>query len=62
MQLVCVDSAVCPACGERTGREVLDQPALFVACGYGATLRTVVRHCRCGWSLDAVRGEVRPNG
>jgi len=58
--LVALDPDTCPDCGRRLRLEILDQAALFIHAGYGATLRTVVRHCRCGWALDAVRGEVRP--
>jgi uncharacterized Zn finger protein (UPF0148 family) len=59
--VVRLDPDVCPDCGHPLEGHAYDQPALFIAAGYGATARTVLRHCSsCGWSLVAERGEVRP--
>jgi hypothetical protein len=36
------------------------QPALFRHGGYGATFVSLVRSCRCGWSLVAQTQETNP--
>ena len=60
MTLVAIGE-LCPSCHSTTHHEILEQPALFIACGYGATQRMTVRHCRrCGWALDVERPETRP--
>ncbi|MFN2591659.1 MAG: hypothetical protein ABR532_02355 [Candidatus Dormibacteria bacterium] len=61
--LVLLPEAVCPRCG--VGLDVFTywQPALFVACGYGAALEHRLRRClSCGWELDAETNEVNPRG
>lgn len=51
----------CPDCDTGLGVYQVDQPALFIHGGYGASVRTILRSCpRCGWQLIAERGEVRP--
>jgi predicted RNA-binding Zn-ribbon protein involved in translation (DUF1610 family) len=51
----------CPSCGASLDSLTTWQPALFIACGYGATLESTVRRClSCGWQMDGQRQEVNP--
>lgn len=50
----------CPDCGQPLDTYQADQPALFRHGGYGASERTVVSHCSCGWFLTRERSEVKP--
>lgn len=54
------DQTRCPTCAGPLGVEVVDVAALFRHGGHVATRSSVVRHCRCGWSLLAEVGETRP--
>lgn len=58
--LATTDPKVCPDCGEPLDTHTVDQPALFIHGGYGATERTVLASCRCGWFLQREQSEVRP--
>lgn len=58
--LVALPPDVCPDCGSTLDVEIVEEPTLFIGCGYGATRQTVVRYCRCRWELVASRGEVWP--
>jgi endogenous inhibitor of DNA gyrase (YacG/DUF329 family) len=61
MTLATTDPARCPACGAEVTDEQVDQPALIRHGGYGATRRTVTRHCPgCGYSLNHTTSETRP--
>lgn len=61
MMLESVASESCPNCGGTLEQYAVDQDALFVHGGYGATSRTVVAHCPgCGWYLQRELSEVRP--
>lgn len=60
--LVHVPSDRCPECGEPTSSRTVDQPALIRHGGHGATERTTVRSCPCGWSLVSERSEIKPLG
>lgn len=52
---------LCPDCDTTLDDVTVEQPALFVHGGYGATTRTVLTRCPgCGWSLQRERSEVRP--
>ena len=50
----------CPSCEQPLALETVDQPALFIHAGHGATERTTTRHCPCGWRMVAQCQEVRP--
>jgi hypothetical protein len=58
--LATIPRNTCPDCGQPLDTYQADQPALFTHAGYGATERTTVAHCTCGWSLTRERSEVRP--
>jgi len=58
--IVHVPADVCPDCGGDTRTQTREQPALVRHGGHGATERTVVRSCPCGWHQVAERSEVRP--
>ena len=61
MTLATLDPGGCPSCGEPLDQEQVDQPALVRHGGYGATRRTITRHCStCGYSLNHVTQETRP--
>jgi hypothetical protein len=60
MMLATLPADVCPDCGDPLAVEILEQPALFIACGYGATMRTIHVWCPCGWTLQRERTEVWP--
>lgn len=60
MTLVAIPADRCPACGAGTHDTPVEQPALLRHGGYGATRRTVLRSCRCGWMLLAEVSEVWP--
>lgn len=54
----------CPACGAPLIQSTVDQPALFVHGGYGATRRTTWAICvsaDCRWSHERVIEEIRPD-
>jgi len=36
------------------------KPAFAYYGGYGATERTVIRSCGCGWSMVAETSEIKP--
>lgn len=56
-----LNPTTCPDCGTHLSTEPTHQPALFIACGYGATRTTIVRYCRhCGWTLNHQTTETRP--
>jgi len=59
---VLVGHDVCPECQAPATDVTYDEPALFIHGGYGATRRTVVRHCRrfCGWAVERERVERSP--
>lgn len=50
----------CPDCGEELVMVEVDQPALFFHGGYGATERTIVATCPCGYALQRERSEITP--
>lgn len=50
----------CPSCGQGLDSETVDQRSLIRHGGYGAALRTTMRHCRCGWRLRSESSEVKP--
>lgn len=58
--LAVIPSDRCPACGRVTEADVVEQPALLRHGGHGATRRTRIRRCECGWRLVAEITEVRP--
>jgi hypothetical protein len=61
MSLATFDPSQCPECGADLGHEQVDQPALIRHAGYGATRRTITRHCtECSYSLKHVITETRP--
>lgn len=45
-------------CAEHS--QTVHQPALFHHAGYGATRRTVVVSCACGWEVTVDVSETRP--
>lgn len=48
--LVCLLPGRCPSCGRPLSETTSWQPALFVACDYGAAQATTIRRCHgCGW-------------
>lgn len=60
MTLVPFDTARCPECRAATHTQTVHQPALFHHGGYGATRRTVVVSCACGWEITVDVSETRP--
>lgn len=61
MDIVLLDRHLCPACRRPTEDETVDAPALIRHGGYGATRRTVARHCKhCGWACLVEVSEVNP--
>ncbi len=60
MTVATLDPDRCPNCGDDLHHLGWEQPALLRHAGYGATERTRIRVCRCGWWLTVERGEVRP--
>ena len=58
--LATTPDGVCPDCGRALAQYEASQPALFFHGGYGATERTTVAHCECGYLLTRERSEVRP--
>lgn len=58
--LVRIVEGSCPACGGVTRYETVEQPALLRHGGHGATERTVVASCSCGWRCQVERSEVLP--
>lgn len=61
MTLAATDPFQCPTCNRELDLEVVDQPAIVRHAGYGATQRTITRHCPgCGWSLYHTTTETRP--
>lgn len=58
--LVLVGTRLCPACRLPTRSYRLEQPALFRHAGFGATIRSTIRWCLCGWALLVDSTEVRP--
>lgn len=58
--LVPLAGGFCPLCERELDLETVDQPALFIHAGHGATERTTTRHCVCGWRMVEQRQEVRP--
>ena len=61
MTLAIIDPGQCPGCGADLDHEQVDQPALVRHAGYGATRRTITRHCpNCGYSLNHTTAETRP--
>ena len=53
-------AGLCPLCGQSLDQYVAEQPALFVHGGHGATERTRVQFCACGWTVRSEVSEVRP--
>lgn len=59
--LVPLSPDVCPTCGHHLDVERMHEPALIRHGGFGATRRSVRRHCPgCGWSLIAETTEESP--
>lgn len=58
--IVHVPSDCCPDCGGAVTEQTRDQGALIRHGGYGATERTVIRSCGCGWSMVAETSEIKP--
>lgn len=58
--LVAVDPTRGPDCAASVDVEVVDEPALFLHGGYGATRSSTHRYCRCGWWLLTSVDERRP--
>lgn len=51
----------CPSCGASIHARTVDQEALVRHAGYGATQRTVTRHCpACPWSTTVEVSDTRP--
>jgi C4-type Zn-finger protein len=51
----------CPSCGAGLETHTVEQDALFMHGGHGATSRTVLACCPvCGWLLQRELSEVRP--
>lgn len=59
-ELVVLPDDACPSCGSPLDTETVDQLPLLRHGGHGAAERTAMRHCRCGWRLEAERREVKP--
>lgn len=62
MALVALSPELCPDCGNELMPYQVDQPALFKHGGYGATDRTVLVICACGYGRQRERSEVTPRG
>jgi predicted RNA-binding Zn-ribbon protein involved in translation (DUF1610 family) len=61
MALVPLPSDLCPNCGGDLVTSVSWQPALFVACDYGAAKASTIRRCHsCGWWLPPGFESVSP--
>lgn len=60
MTLIPILAGLCPTCGAELAEFVVDQPALFVHGGHGATERSRVQFCACGWQVRCEVSEVRP--
>jgi len=51
----------CPNCEIELVLRIVDQPALFIYAGYGATVRTIITRCtKCGWELESEQTEINP--
>ena len=58
--IVHVPAERCPDCGGPSHTQTRDQESMLRHGGYGATERTVIRSCPCGWSMVAETSEVKP--
>lgn len=59
--LAVLDPDVCPNDGTPLRADGMDEPALFLHGGYGATRRTVVLTCpTCAWGITREVGEISP--
>lgn len=51
----------CPDCDTELTLQIVDQPAIVRHGGYGATRRTITRHCTtCGYTLNHIITETTP--
>ena len=59
--LVCLLPGQCPSCGRKLSETTSWQPALFVACDYGAVTATTIKRCHsCGWWIATGTSLVNP--
>lgn len=59
--LMCLLPGRCPSCGGALSESTTWQPALFIACDYGAAEATTIRRCHsCGWWIATGQAMVNP--